>query len=146
MTIGRDEMFAPMLAACPTFEQPYHEFLRDWENEAEKPYYVALLDLVIHLIAKLAARQTGQFPQVFEVVERWLLEGDHYVREATTVGLLEGLQNTNHHQEGTTPADFVPFLGPEAKYWWVQVEQFWKTGELIRDRRSHLNRPATHRS
>jgi hypothetical protein len=31
------------------------------------------------------------FPAVFEIIERMHLKGDHYVKEAATIGMLEGI-------------------------------------------------------
>jgi hypothetical protein len=134
--MGRDEMFEPMLTACPTFRAAYEGFLADWAGDPDKPQYLALAELARHLVSNLREGQTQDFPAVFAVVESWLLEGDSYVAEAVVVGLLEALQNTNMHPDGTVPDQFLPFLGNEARYWWEQVDQFWEGGRMIVDRRT----------
>lgn len=96
------------------------------------PEYLALAALARHLIACLQAGDTGRFGNVFDVVERWHLEGEHYVKQAATVGLLEDLQNENLH-DTTKPTDFLPWLRPESKRYWDKVERFWATGQLIDD-------------
>jgi hypothetical protein len=70
--------------------------------------------------------------RVFAVVERWHVEGDSYVREAATIGLLEDLQNENLHSS-TVPKDFEVFLGPESLKWWRKVERLWAEGEIVSD-------------
>ena len=67
---------------------------------------------------------------VFGVLERLIIEGDSYVREAAIVGLIEDLQNTNLHS-GTTPEQYLPFLLPKTNHWWKKVEAFWAEGRLL---------------
>jgi hypothetical protein len=130
--IRRDEMMEPMLEACPSFRPAWEEFVREWGAEAEPSLYLALGSLARHLIALLAARDALALSRAFGVVERWHIEGDAFVREAATVGLLEDLQNEGLH-ETTTPKAFEPFLLPESRKWWEKVDRFWTSGELIQD-------------
>ena len=131
--ITRQEMFEPLLKVDPSFTEAWNAFLEEWQNEAsELPQYLALADLARHLVRKLETGDTHLFPAIFAVVERWHLEGDDYVREAATIGLLEDLQNGNLH-ETTSPDEFLPWLGPESRRWWDKVEAFWRDGTVIRD-------------
>ena len=132
MVISKDEMMDSMLHACPSFRPDWQAFLEEWRSEADKPLYLALAALAHHLIAMLAARDTVGLVAVFQVVERWHLEGDAYVREAATIGLLEDLQNLHLHQT-TSPADLEPFLLPESLKWWRKVDRFWSEGKVITD-------------
>jgi hypothetical protein len=125
-------MMNPMLEACPAFRPVWDEFLKEWNSEGEPPVYLALSELARHLIAALASRDLDTLRRTFAVIERWHLEGDKYVREAATVGLLEDLQNTNLHVS-TTPAEFEPFLLPTSLKFWRKVERFWENGEIITD-------------
>jgi hypothetical protein len=84
------------------------------------------------MIGMLAAPDTEGLVRAFAVVERWHLEGDAYVREAATIGLLEDLQNDSLHAE-TVPKQFEVFLLPESRKWWDKVEEFWRTGKIISD-------------
>ncbi len=129
--ICKDKMMDPMLDACPSFEPTWTEFLVEWSGEScDLPHYLALSDLARHLIDMLQRGDTASFPKIFEVVERWHLEGEHYVREAATVGLLEDLQNTNLH-DATDPDQFLPYLEAESKKWWYKLIGFWERGELL---------------
>src|SRR5262245_24425106 len=98
----------PILEACPSFRPAWEEFVEEWRSEPERPVYLALGSLARHLIAAMSAKDVSTLSRTFAVVERWLLEGDKYVREAATVGLLEDLQNSNLH-ETTSPNDFEPY-------------------------------------
>jgi hypothetical protein len=122
--ISRQDMFAPIIAADPSFEPQWRDFCARWHGKPEVPLYVALSDLARHLIGKLAARDTGAFDAVFGVVERWIVEGDDYVRGAARIGLIEDLQNGGLHVT-TNPSDFEPWLGPESAYAWKRARVFW---------------------
>lgn len=131
--IDQENMFAPLLEADPSFAPIWEEFLTDWRDEPPPlPLYLALGDLARHLTAKLQAGDTEAFSGVFRVVERWHVEGDTYVRQAATIGVLEGLQNTNNH-ETTKPEQFISWLGPVSRRYWGKVDAFWNQGILIRD-------------
>ncbi len=131
--IHRDEMMSPMLEACPSFSSAWQEFISEWHDDPKGlPIYLALGDLARHLIGMLERGDTKSFPAIFAVVERWHIDGEHYVREAATVGLLEGLQNTNLHGS-TRPEQFLPFLRPESLKWWKKLIGFWERGEIMKD-------------
>jgi len=129
--ISKNDMFEPMLAACPTFLPAWRAFLEQWKDSKDGlPYYLALGDLARHLVEQLDAGATKQFEAVFSVVERWHCEGDHYVKEAATIGLLEDIQNIAAHC-GVDPMRFECWLKPETKHWWDKLNRFW-AGEDIR--------------
>jgi hypothetical protein len=89
------------------------------------PLYLALAEFARHLIGMLERSETATFPAIFLAVERLQVEGEHYVREAAIVGLLEDLQNLNLHEHGTEPEQFRPFLGPESAVAWDELYRFW---------------------
>jgi hypothetical protein len=122
--ITHADMFAPILEADPTFEGAWRAFSDKWRDQVEPPLYLALNALARHLIAQLEAGDTASFDAVFDVVERWHVEGDDYVREAATVGLLEDMQDMKLHAS-TDPAAFRPWLRQESLLWWQGVEDFW---------------------
>lgn len=130
--IDRERMMEPMLNACPSFRPTWNEFTDEWRNEPEMPLYSALGDLARHLTAMLAEGQTASFPAIFDVIERWHVEGDAYVSEAATVGLLEGLHNATIH-ETTEPEQFRLFMLPQTERWWDKLYEFWNEGKILTD-------------
>ena len=130
--IKKDDMIPLMLEACPSFRPAWDEFAEEWRSENDKPLYLLMSSLARHLITILVAGDTASLSRAFAVVERWHVEGDGYVREAATVGLLEDLQNDSLHG-GTTPKQFEPFLLPESLKFWRKVARFWSHGEIISD-------------
>jgi hypothetical protein len=123
--IAKNDMFEPMLVACPVFVPVWRAFLNEWEDsEEELPYFVALGDLARHLVEQLDAGATQNFEAVFAVVERWYCEGDSYTKEAATIGLLEGIQNVSLNR-GIDPRRFEFWLKPESKRRWDELNRFW---------------------
>jgi len=125
--ITKADMLDSMLVACPSFRPAWDAFLAEWSTEDDKPLYLALSDLAHHLLDLLAARQESELSGAFAVVERWHIEGDAYVREAATIGLLENLQDETIHTS-TSPKEIEPFLLPESLKWWRKIEAFWAKG------------------
>ena len=93
--ISKEEMFKPILNVSDGFKPVWNEFVSEWKDDGELPQYLALSKLARYISRLISESQTQELSDIFEVIERWHLEGDDYVREAATVGLLEDLQNTN---------------------------------------------------
>jgi len=130
--IDRAEMMAAIIAACPDFAATYDAFVSEWEEEPETPYYLALADFSRHVISLLEIRDQQQLQAAFETIERLHTDGEKYVREAATTGILESLQNTNLHSN-TKPDQFLDFLRPVSLQYWRKVEDFWENGTIITD-------------
>ena len=91
LMIARSEMFPPLLEADPTFKRRWQAFVTGYADEPELPLYIALGELAEHLIERQQRGDTQGFEKVFDVVERWHMEGDFYVSEAASIGFLESL-------------------------------------------------------
>jgi hypothetical protein len=138
--ITKSNMMDVLLAASPTFASEWEAFQAEWADETDLPLYIALSGFARHVIAFLAANDEQRHGCIFDAVERLHVEGDAYVREAATVGLLEDLQNGNlHHQ--TDPEQFRRFLRPVSREWWDRLNAFWngvsETERLDASPRSH---------
>jgi hypothetical protein len=133
--IKKDQMMSLMTAACPSFRPIWDEYLADAQTNSTEPLtYLALADLARQVIAMFERGDTKCFAQVFDIVERWHVEGEHCVREAATVGFLESLQNRNLHTT-TEPEQFHQFLRPESERWWDKLYDFWQRGMVMTDDR-----------
>ena len=118
-------MMEELLQVVPSFRPEWEKFLVHWKEEDDDlPLYIAISDLACHLIGMLEHGEIETFPAVFETIERLQLEGEHYVQEATVIGVLESLQNWNFHKT-TKPEQFEPFFGPETKVSWEELHKFW---------------------
>jgi hypothetical protein len=115
-------MFEPLLEADPSFQPHWGAFLEDYGDEKpEGCLYIALWKLADHMREHLAAGRGPVLDKVFDVVERWHVNGDHYVSEAATVGLLESLQGVG--------GDYAQWMRPETARWWDKLNRFWDGGD-----------------
>ena len=112
-----------LLEACPSFRARWAAYVADPMYD-EPLLYVHLGEFARHVVELLKSRSTGEFAAVFDAVERLHIEGDSYVKEAATIGLLEGLQNAAGHAD-LDPDAFVSYLKPESARWWAELDGFW---------------------
>lgn len=126
----QSNMFEPLLSSDPSFSERWERLRNEDEDASEPAVYTILSELARHLIENLESGETHRFHAVFDVVERWHITGDHSVKEAATIGLLEDLQNGNLHRQ-TRPDDFLPWLQPETLRCWVKMQEFWLADKPI---------------
>ncbi len=88
--ITKPQIVPRLLDVCPSFRPVWEKHIRDYHEEIT---YVVLSDLAVHLLDLHRAGKREAFPEVGRVIEELHVEGDAYVREAATIGLLEGIQN-----------------------------------------------------
>jgi hypothetical protein len=123
--ITKEQVMPLLLDACPSFTEKWAEHRAYWEDE--HLLYIDLAEFNRHLIELHKNKQIAEFSAVFDVVEKLHLEGDNYVREAATIGLLEGIQNVASHSENEVDVeDFAQYLKPESAKWWQQLNDFWE--------------------
>lgn len=119
--IAKPQVIPMLLEACPSFRPVWEQHLSE---NGEEILYVALGDFARHLLELFQTHKTEAFPGVARVIERLHVEGDPYVREAATIGLLEGVQNV-WGNNNVDPELFLPFLLPESARWWKSLNKFW---------------------
>lgn len=112
-----------LLETCPSFRARWVEYVAEPEYD-ESLLYAHLGEFAHHVVEQMKAGATGEFAAVFDAVERLHVDGDEYVREAATIGLLENLQNVAG-PAGVDPESFVPYLRPESAKWWAELNSFW---------------------
>jgi len=130
--IHKCQMGPMLVEVCPSFAPEWKRFLAEWDHEPDIPVYLALSDFAKHLSGLLTDGNDLVLTRVFNVVERFIVDGDAYVSEAAIVGLIEDLQNTNLHT-GTTPDQYLSFLLPQSRRWWGKIKAFWSEGRLLTD-------------
>jgi len=119
--ITREQVIPLLIEACPSFQAVYDEHLRD---HGEELLYLALGDFARHLLSLHQRNQVESFPIVALAIERLHVEGDSFVREAATIGLLEGIQNNWDHAEVDAEL-FGRHLLPVSAKWWRSAQDFW---------------------
>jgi hypothetical protein len=122
--ITKEQVMPLLLVACPSFSKRWEEHRLFYEAGDEQLLYIDLGEFASHLVELHKAGRVEEFPAAFQIIERLHLEGDHYVKEAATIGLLEGIQNVAGNTGGQ-PEEFVPYLGSESIKWWRQLNDFW---------------------
>ena len=130
--IDRIGMMIQIVEACPHFAATYASFLIEWQEAPYTPEYLVLADFSLYLIALLEAGNRQELDSAFATIERLHKDGDKYVREAVSIGILESLQNTNLHST-TRPEQFLHFLRPVSLRYWRKVQDFWENGTLVTD-------------
>lgn len=124
--ISKSQMMELLIAASPAFESYWQQFLDDWRGDAELPLYVALGQYARHLIELHKQRTVESLTRAFNAIERLHYEGDDYVREAATIGILEPLQNLISRDEARAE-DVLPYLGAVTRRQWDSLKRFWGT-------------------
>jgi hypothetical protein len=120
--ITKTEIIGQLVEACPSFEREWNEHCKYYEEEL---LYVALGDFARHLLQRFQQDQVDNFPAIARVIERLLVEGDHSVREAASIGLLEGIQNV-WANSAVDPELITAYLLPESRRWWDELNAFWR--------------------
>lgn len=123
--IGKSEVMELLLNACPSYKDRWKEYFNfNYGNGEEQLLYVDLGDFAGHLVDLYKKNELNEFNQVFDVVELLHIDGDDFVKEAVTIGLLEGMQNIASNS-GVNPDEFVRFLKPTSAKWWNNLNDFW---------------------
>ena len=120
--ITRNQLKPLLLGACPSFATPYQALV---EASDDNLPYVVLGAFASHLLDLHRQNRDDEFPPVLEMIERLHMEGDACVREAATIGLLEGIQNVRG-DNGSDPELFGRYLLPESRRWWNELNAFWQ--------------------
>jgi hypothetical protein len=120
--ITKEQVMPILLSACPSFTGKWAE--HSAYREDENLLYIDLGEFSRHLVELHKANQVEEFPVVFDAIEKLHYEGDDYVKEAMTIGLLEGIQNNAEHSK-INPEEFTQYLRPQSAKWWKQLNGFW---------------------
>jgi hypothetical protein len=121
--ITKNQVMPLLLEACPSFTEKWKEHRAFYQDE--DLLYVDLGEFADHLVELHKSNRTGEFPALFEIIEKLHLEGDAYVKEAATIGMLEGLQNVAGNS-GVDPEEFSRYLKPESVKGWRRLNDFWE--------------------
>ncbi len=116
--IKQDQVMPIILEACPSFQETWDK------SDDQELLYVVMGALAHHLLDLYHARCIGEFGLLCEAIERLHTNGDGYVRELATIGILEAIQNVWGHTD-TDPEEFCRFLLPESRKWWKELNDFW---------------------
>ena len=119
-----------LLEACHSFREAWEREVQEENLDEDSPTgrlgYLDAGDFIRHLVQLRLDGVVDEFPAVFEVIERLVLEGDDYVQNLAIIGYLEGMQMMTVTGAGLDPeTDFRPFCTPTLDMWWDRINRFW---------------------
>jgi hypothetical protein len=128
--IAKEDLLELLGASSQTFKEIIRKELEEetftlWTDEERGLlHYVILGDFACHIIELYKNKKTHELEVIFELIERFHLEGDAYIKEAATIGILEAIQNLAANSD-INPADFEIYLHAESLNWWQSLNDFW---------------------
>ncbi|MCP1135287.1 hypothetical protein NKT34_18465 [Paenibacillus polysaccharolyticus] len=123
--IEKEEIMERLLIAVPSYKDRYERYIQEnYELGEERLIYVDISDFVKHVIECYQRKNTDEFDALFEVIEELHTNGDSFVKEFATVGILESLQN-QLSDKNIEYIEFEKCLRPESKRWWNHVIDYW---------------------
>lgn len=123
--IEKSEVMGLLLNVCPSYKDRWKDHYNFYYgNGEEQLLYIDLGNFAEHLVYLYKRNELNEFNQVFNVIELLHIDGDDYVKEAATIGLLEGIQNVASNSN-INPEEFTEFLKPISAKWWNNLNDFW---------------------
>ena len=113
-----------LVAEFPGFRSRWEKHVESW-NGKPAGNYNDITQFVYFVVEDLyPSGKTEEVQRLFDMMEDWLKNGSNGVQELVVVGFFEDLQNLASQQTFGKEA-FVPFLGPESREEWDELERFW---------------------
>src|SRR5687768_16988096 len=109
--IEQNEAMQVLVDACPSFSDTWRAHLGEYGNDL---LYIAAGKFASHILQLQQAQSISELGAVGRAIERLHVEGDSWVKELATIGILEGIQNVWSHS-AIDPETFFPFLGCESQ-------------------------------
>jgi len=122
--ITKEEMLNPVLVVSPDFSPVWNKLLNEHISDGNLPVYVGLTELAKHISELHLDKRSDEIKKIFAIIEQWIADGDSFVHEAATSGLLEDLQNVNIVGTGIS-LQLKPYLLPETERWWENSLNAW---------------------
>ena len=110
----------------------YNNYLKEWENEERSPG-MDISEFSDYICEKLKNKEEAPFRELFQLIEKFIVDGNEVLRTAATTQFLENLINVSSN--GDFPLEsFANYLGEESKAYckaWdeacgVNNEDIWK--------------------
>ncbi|MDQ2088211.1 hypothetical protein RBH29_17445 [Herbivorax sp. ANBcel31] len=123
--ISKKQIIELIIDACPSYKSRWEEYCSNSYNDGEEMLlYVDVSDFVQHIINLYKKNDLKEFDKVFDLIELLHINGDEYVKELATIGILESMQNLCLNSD-LNPEIFVQYLKAESKKWWDSLNDFW---------------------
>jgi len=123
-----------LLSSLPELNSIWTKFTKEWEDEPDTKSEGFPIYLFLNQIASYVIMNHNQIDwcRFSDSIEYALTEGDDYVIDACSVGLLEDMQNKCLRQSVSFD-EIEKHLRPKSKTMWNQVNEFWQNGTLIKN-------------
>jgi len=124
-----------LLSVCPSAEFEWQKHLKSWGTQ-ERGAFNDVAVFARHVVNSYAIGKTGEFPALFELLEKLVEQGDQSIVELVTIGLLEDIQTVASNRDFGYDV-FEPWLGPACAREWARLEATWNgkssLADVIRD-------------
>ena len=125
--ITREEVMNLFIEACPSFKENWEAYISSEEDRnSSTVLYSDLTCLANYLVGQIDNEMMLETKTVFDMIEQLLHQGDTFVKEAITVGLLEDIQNKLINQSIDLNV-FNRYMLAETKKSWGDLFDFWKS-------------------
>ncbi len=104
------------------FESNFPDFEIDPDDK--ELLYIVAATFSSYLETLFEKSKLVEFEKGLIFIETLHLNGDSYVKELATIGILESFRNT-YLMEYFDSENEIPNLGIESKKWWKQLNKFW---------------------
>src|SRR5690349_13869488 len=118
--IRREQIIERLVDACPSYRTCWEIYRNSPEFDVEL-LYVQLGNFAEYIVDLLERGETVELPALARELERLHADGDDYVKEAATIGLLEAIQNIAGHR-GVSTKRLEAALGLETRRAWTNLD------------------------
>lgn len=123
--ITKSEVMELLIKSCPSYSNRWQVYLQsNYGKGDEQLLYADLGDFAYHIIYLYTNGETHEFEQIFDVIEQLHINGNEYVKEAVSIGLLEDIQNVALGLKINLEV-FTPYLRPISLKWWKKLIDYW---------------------
>lgn len=125
--INREEVMNLFIEACPSFKENWVAYFNsDDDRNNSTVLYSDLTCFANYLVCHIDNEIMLETKTVFDLIEQLIHQGDTFIKEAITVGLLEDIQNKLINQSIDLNI-FNKYMHTETKKSWGDLIDFWKS-------------------
>jgi len=136
--IEKHQVMLLLIESCKSYKSTWDKYMSENYHEGdEQLLYMDLSNFAKYIIKIYKSGENDCLYDVFNTIEIINNDGDEYVQEAITIGLLEDIQNFALGEK-IELNEFEKYLGRESSKWWKQIDKFWTgkikyVGETLKD-------------
>jgi hypothetical protein len=118
--ISRTECMPEILESFPGFQSQWQKHLEYWGDE-EPGLCNDLSEFSDYVSDLIVSEDDKKLNDIFRLIEKFMIEGEHSVKEAVATCFLENLVNA---LPSNSTESFVKFLGSESRAYCVAWDEF----------------------